>query len=166
MTKETDLPVQESDDTLFNSQFQRIFLFFAIAFIGFGYILSTLAEIASPLDGRTCITGPWKLALILTHVLAFVLIPLAMKVFYQALTALQKPKSAIFASQLGLSFIMVSIASEIGWHVTQCWYYPPGSPFGFARCSTWGDPKTALDSPVAQLGETPRPHWLTIPFLF
>ncbi|GAB1545200.1 hypothetical protein NUACC21_78760 [Scytonema sp. NUACC21] len=30
---------------------------------------------------------------------------------------------AIFASQLGLSFIMVSIASEIGWHVTQCWYY-------------------------------------------
>ncbi|MBP0027988.1 MAG: hypothetical protein J7529_06345 [Roseofilum sp. Guam] len=117
------MPVQESDDKLLNSQFQRIAVFFAISFIGFGYILSTLAEIASPLDDRTCITGPWKLALILTHVLAFVLIPLAMKIFYQALTALQQSKSAIFASQLGLSFIMVSIASEIGWHVTQCWYY-------------------------------------------
>ena len=54
------------------------------------------------------------------------------------------------------------------------------TPSGFASCSTWGDPKTALDSPlallgetprplrvrpsgspVALLGETPRPHWLT-----
>ena len=34
------------------------------------------------------------------------------------------------------------------------------TPFGFASCSTWGDPKTALDSPLALLGETPRPQWL------
>ena len=54
--------------------------------------------------------------------------------------------------------------------------HPPGSPFGFATCSTWGDPKTAVVSPVDAtcstwgdpktavaplLGETPRPHWLT-----
>lgn len=112
-----------SDNKVLDFQFQHIAVFLAIAFIGLGYILSTLSEIASPLAGRTCITGSWKLALILTHIVAFVLIPLAMKIFYQALTALQLPKSTIFASQLGLSFIMVAIASEIGWHITQCWYY-------------------------------------------
>ncbi len=113
-----------SEEKSFFAQFQRIAIFLGIAFLGLGYILSVLPEVAQPLDAeRTCITGGWKLALILTHILTFVLIPLAMRVFYQALTILQAPKSAIFASQLGLSFIMVSIASEIGWHVTQCWYY-------------------------------------------
>ena len=29
----------------------------------------------------------------------------------------------MIASQLGLSCIMIGIAAEIGWHVTQCWYY-------------------------------------------
>lgn len=31
--------------------------------------------------------------------------------------------AGVFASQLGFAFIMVSIASEIGWHVTQSWFY-------------------------------------------
>jgi len=123
MTKQINLSAKLSDEKVLDPPFQRIAVLFAISFTGLGYILSTLPEIASPLSGRTCITGPWKLALILTHIVAFVLIPLAMKIFYQALTALKLPQSAIFASQLGLSFIMVSIASEIGWHVTQCWYY-------------------------------------------
>jgi hypothetical protein len=46
-----------------------------------------------------------------------------MRIFYQGLQNLGLPSRAIFASQLGLAFIMVAIASEIGWHVTQCWYY-------------------------------------------
>lgn len=98
---------------------------FLIALAGFGYILAILPGVAeSPLDpSRTCITGGWKWALIITHVLTFALIPLAMRVFYQSLTNLGVPFKTVFASQLGLAFIMVAIASEIGWHVTQCWYY-------------------------------------------
>ena len=46
-----------------------------------------------------------------------------MRIFYQALNNLKFSLKTIFASQLGLALIMVSIASEIGWHVTQCWYY-------------------------------------------
>jgi len=34
--------------------------------------------------------------------------------------------------------------------------YPSGSPYGFVSCSTWGD------TPLALLGETPRPQWLTV----
>lgn len=115
---------EELDDRMFGSQFQRIAIFFALSFIGLGYILTTLPGVTiKDLEGRACIEGSWKLALVLTHILSFVLIPVAMKVFYHTLTVLKRPKSEIFASQLGLSFIMVSIASEIGWHVTQCWYY-------------------------------------------
>ncbi|NCJ06756.1 hypothetical protein GS597_09595 [Synechococcales cyanobacterium C] len=114
---------QLSNERIIDSTFQRIFVFFLISFIGLGYILSTLPETSGSLSGRTCITGSWKLALILTHIVAFVLIPVSMKIFYHSLTVLKLPQSTIFASQLGLSFIMVSIASEIGWHVTQCWYY-------------------------------------------
>lgn len=98
---------------------------FLIALSGLGYILTSLPGAAPP--SPVCIVGGWKLALILTHVLTFALIPLAMRVFYQSLDILleESPSKAkaIFASQLGLSFIMVAIASEIGWHVTQCWYY-------------------------------------------
>ncbi|MBE9101764.1 hypothetical protein [Vacuolonema iberomarrocanum] len=113
----------QSDQKLLSGRFQRIGVFLAIALLGLGHILSTLPEIASPLSDRTCITGSWKLALILTHILIFVLIPIAMNVFYRTLTVLQASNSAIFASQLGLSLIMVSVASEMGAHVTQCWYY-------------------------------------------
>ncbi len=124
MTQQTKPLTNSSEEKIFDSQFYRIAVFFGIAFIGFGYILSTLPEIAKvSCENPISITGFWKLALILTHVLAFVLIPLAMRIFYQALTALKQKPSAIFASQLGLAFIMVSIASEIGWHVTQGWYY-------------------------------------------
>ena len=49
-----------------------------------------------------------------------------MRVFYKSLIILEWSSKAIFASQLGLSFIMVAIAAEIGWHVTQCWYYENG----------------------------------------
>lgn len=123
MAKLVNTSEQSSSAKILDSKFQRILIFFAISFIGLGYILSTLPGISAPLSGRTCITGTWKIALILTHIMAFVLIPVSMKIFYHTLTALKLPQSSIFASQIGLSFIMVSIASEIGWHVTQCWYY-------------------------------------------
>lgn len=110
---------------IFTPNLGFIALCFLIPLAGFGYILATLPGIAeSPTDAsRACITGGWKWALIITHVLNFALIPLAMRVFYQGLTNLGLPFRTVFASQLGLAFIMVSIASEIGWHVTQCWYY-------------------------------------------
>jgi hypothetical protein len=118
--------LQESTNgKISNAKLAFIALCFLIGLTGFGYVLTALPGIIdSPTDpSRTCITGGWKLTLIITHVLTFALIPLAMRVFYESLKILELPSRAIFASQLGLAFIMVAIASEIGWHVTQCWYY-------------------------------------------
>lgn len=118
--------IQEKETgKIFTPNLGFIALCFLIALAGFAYILATLPGVAeSPTDpSRTCITGGWKWALIITHVLNFALIPLAMRVFYKGLTNLEVPFKTVFASQLGLAFIMVAIASEIGWHVTQCWYY-------------------------------------------
>ncbi|CAN8066861.1 unnamed protein product [Agarophyton chilense] len=98
------------------------------AFLALCSILYTLPEHGEPPPGhmlhdRTCITGGWKFALIFTHALNFVLIPVAMYVFHHLLCALHFPPSSVFSSQLGLAFVMVAVAAEIGWHVTQCWYY-------------------------------------------
>ncbi|NEP78932.1 MAG: hypothetical protein F6K17_30700 [Okeania sp. SIO3C4] len=117
-----------NDEKIFSSSLIVIAICFAIAFFGFGYVLVKLPEITPEQieiyqKGTACIKKHWRYALILTHILTFVLIPLAMRIFYQALNNLKLPLKTIFASQLGLAFIMVSIASEIGWHVTQCWYY-------------------------------------------
>ncbi len=120
-----------NDEKIFSSSLIVIAICFAIAFFGFGYVLVKLPEITPEqiklYQEGVCIKGGWRYALILTHILTFVLIPLAMRIFYQALNnIILDPKfrtKAVFASQLGLAFIMVSIASEIGWHVTQCWYY-------------------------------------------
>lgn len=106
----------------------RFLWFLGIAFVCLVYILTYLPETTPPPDGktlddRTCVEGGWKFALVFTHCLTFILIPIAMKVFYDALPKLCLPPSSVFAAQLGLAFVMVSIASEIGWHVTQCWYY-------------------------------------------
>jgi len=116
---------KSANSKVFSANLAFIALCFLISLAGFGYILATLPGIteASPDLSRTCITGGWKLALIITHVLTFALIPLAMKIFSESLKKLGLPSRSIFASQLGLAFIMVAIASEIGWHVTQCWYY-------------------------------------------
>ncbi len=96
---------------------------FAIALSGLGYLLTTLPGVPTFPVQPQCITGGWKWGLIVTHILAFVLIPLAMRTFDYSLRLLDFPNSAIFSSQLGLAFIMVAIALEIGSHVTQCWYY-------------------------------------------
>lgn len=159
MTQQHNVVERLSDEEILDPKFKRMVTFFAIAFIGLGYILYQLPEISGSLEGRICITGFWKLALILTHCLAFVLIPVAMKIFYHALTVLKLPKSTIFASQLGLSFIMVSIASEIGWHVTQCWYYQDQFTmlnfmfyfFLLSAFALWGDGLTENNTWVTQL---------------
>ena len=66
----------------------------------------------------------WKLALIITHLLPFGFIPIAMKIFAQRSEYLvEKGLHSLFAIQLGLAFIMVAIASEIGWHVQQNWFH-------------------------------------------
>jgi hypothetical protein len=125
ITQPMSNPQETTNGKIFNANLVFIGLCFLIGLAGFGYVLAILPGIADPGTDlpRTCITGGWKLGLIITHVLTFVLIPLAMRIFYQGLQNLGLPFRAIFASQLGLAFIMVAIASEIGWHVTQCWYY-------------------------------------------
>lgn len=112
-----------SEERIFNQNLIVVAFCFAIALGGFGYILAKLPGIPEVLAGATCITGMWKYALILTHVLTFALIPLSMYVFARSLMTLGYRPKYIIASQVGLAFIMVAIAAEIGWHVTQCWYY-------------------------------------------
>jgi len=112
---------ENDSNAIFKPSLGFIALCFLIGFAGFGYVLVTLPGLPDK-PNPAAIEGGWKFALVATHVLTFVLIPLAMKVFYESLKRLNL-QSGIFASQLGLSFIMVAIASEIGWHVTQDWFY-------------------------------------------
>lgn len=117
---------EDTTGKIFNADLAFVALCFVIVLFGFGYTLTILPEIAESQlinQTRTCITGGWKFGLIVTHVLTFALIPLAMRIFYAGLKNLGLGFRVIFASQLGLAFIMVAIAAEIGWHVTQCWYY-------------------------------------------
>ena len=117
------------DKQIFTPDFGFIALCFVLGLAGFGYILTSLPGIADPCAGLeppvtpAQITGAWKYALIATHSVTFALIPVAMRIFYEGLKNLQVPSKSIFASQLGLAFVMVAIAGEIGWHVTQGWYY-------------------------------------------
>ncbi|AOW99824.1 hypothetical protein BJP34_10505 [Moorena producens PAL-8-15-08-1] len=124
-TKSQEALEENNDGKIFTTNLGFTALCFLIGLAGFGYILATLPGIAESPTGtsRTCIVDGWKLGLIITHVLVFALIPLAMRIFYNSLKNLGLPSRSIFASQLGLAFVMVAIASEIGWHVTQCWYY-------------------------------------------
>ena len=120
-------------DRIFTPNLIVVAVCFIIALSGFAYIMAKLPGLVniSSTSSQTCISGGWKFGLIATHILTFALIPLAMRVFYKSLIILEwsskeSLSKAIFASQLGLSFIMVAIAAEIGWHVTQCWYYENG----------------------------------------
>ena len=124
-TQQQNIVQQDAEDQIFTPNLVVFAFCFLIALAGFGYILTKLPGAAElpPGESPICIVGGWKITLIITHVLVFALIPLAMRVFYESLRRLGVKRKAIFASQLGLSFIMVAIAAEIGWHVTQCWYY-------------------------------------------
>lgn len=132
LLEERNIEPKESETSLKNRIFTPNLVVVAVCFIialsGFAYILAKLPGLVdiSSTSSQTCISGGWKFGLIATHILTFALIPLAMRVFYKSLIILKWSSKAIFASQLGLSFIMVAIAAEIGWHVTQCWYYENG----------------------------------------
>lgn len=98
-------------------------LILLIGLTALSYILTSLPSGVTPDPNRTCITGGWKFLLVMTHLLPFVIIPITMQVFYKTLNLLSHSLQRIFKCQLGLALIMVAIASEIGSHVTQCWYY-------------------------------------------
>lgn len=152
---------EDHPSKFFTSNLAFIAICFFIGLAGFGYILAILPGLdASSSDpSRTCITGAWKFGLITTHVLTFGLIPLAMRVFYQSLKYLGLPSKAIFGSQLGLAFIMVAIASEIGWHVTQCWYYQNDFTilnfmfyfFLISAFALWSDSFSRVDTVVTKM---------------
>ncbi len=112
---------ESQNEKIFGIDFVFAAICVALAFFGLAYVLSVLPGIQKP--SSICITGGLKYGLIATHILTFVLIPLAMRIFYQGLKNLGLSLKTIFSSQLGLALVMVAIASEIGWHVTQCWYY-------------------------------------------
>lgn len=103
----------------YDSYFINLGTFGIIAFAGFSYILYQLPGMVPP-EGS--VDGWWKFCLILSHSFPFVLAPVGMRVFSQALPALKVRPRSVFASQLGLAFLMVATASEIGWHVTQDWF--------------------------------------------
>lgn len=81
---------ETKDVTIFDFDLIIIALCFLLGLAGFGYILATLPGAAEILQGAegVCITGGWKYALILTHVLAFALIPLTMQIFAASLRIL------------------------------------------------------------------------------
>jgi len=75
---------------------------------------------SSPNLSRICMNGKYNLRLIITHFFTFARIPMAMKNFDEILNrlSLSWPSRKIFAYQIVFTFIMVAIASEIGWQVT------------------------------------------------
>eukprot|EP00884_Botryococcus_braunii_P015806 jgi/Botrbrau1/2909/Bobra.0036s0047.3 len=82
----------------------------------------------SLLSGSTkpCTDIPYfmKLPLIATHLLMFGIGPISMYTFYTRAPLLESWKSrSPFYALTGIAFLMTSIASEIGWHVTTQWFY-------------------------------------------
>jgi len=70
------------------------------------------------------ISNTMKALLVGTHLFAFLLIPAAMYVFYSKIDELKEDRArSPFVALLGLSFMMVAIMGEIGWHVQQDWFY-------------------------------------------
>ncbi|TBR61895.1 hypothetical protein B4U84_01420 [Westiellopsis prolifica IICB1] len=103
--------------TIFGSGFIIAALYFLVTSSGFGYTFWQSSEMGG-------ISWGWKIALIITHLLPFVIVPISMKVFYERTDYLvSKGLNSPFALYLGLPFQMVAIAFEIGWHIQQNWFY-------------------------------------------
>ena len=67
---------------------------------------------------------PRAVPLIATHLFAFVVIPATMWVFWTRAKSLKAAGAREpFVALTGLAFLAVAIAGEMGWHVTQEWYY-------------------------------------------
>jgi len=70
------------------------------------------------------ISTTMKALLVGTHLFAFLLIPAAMYVFYSKIDELKDARArSPFVALMGMSFMMVAIMGEIGWHVQQDWFY-------------------------------------------
>ncbi|KAK9808670.1 hypothetical protein WJX72_001717 [[Myrmecia] bisecta] len=98
----------------------------AIVAAAVGIFINQFSDAPCALEPAGCEQIPYvmKVLLIATHLFAFALIPTSMYVFYQRAPVLERwGAKSPFTGILGLSFLMVSIASEIGWHVSQQWYY-------------------------------------------
>ncbi len=103
--------------TIFGAGFIIAALYFLVTLSGFGYTFWQSSEMGG-------ISWGWKIALIITHLLPFAIVPISMKVFYERADYLvSKGLSSPFALYLGLPFQMVAIAFEIGWHIQQNWFY-------------------------------------------
>jgi hypothetical protein len=102
---------------IFGTAFAIAAVYFLVTFSGFGYTLFASSETAG-------ISFGWKLALIITHLLPFAIVPVTMRVFFQrAEYLISQGMHSPFAIQLGLAFLMVSLSSEFGWHIQQEWFY-------------------------------------------
>ncbi|KAK9840925.1 hypothetical protein WJX81_000836 [Elliptochloris bilobata] len=91
-----------------------------------GIVINQFSTAPCALSPQGCTEIPiWmKAPLISTHLLAFGLMPTAMFVFYKrAPRLLAWGADSPITSIIGLSFLMVSIAGEMGWHVSQKWFY-------------------------------------------
>jgi len=70
------------------------------------------------------ISNTMKALLVGTHLFAFLLIPAAMYVFYSKIDGLKDARArSPFVALMGMSFMMVAIMGEIGWHIQQDWFY-------------------------------------------
>jgi len=104
----------------------------ALAGIGVSVLAASggalIADYSTPncLVTHTCESIPlfMKVPLVATHFFTFILIPATMYVFFTRSQALKDVGAQDpFTAMVGLSYIAVAIAGEMGWHVTQQWFY-------------------------------------------
>ncbi|MCX7592232.1 MAG: hypothetical protein N2235_00440 [Fischerella sp.] len=111
------VPDQAITKKIFGATFLIVAIYFLVTLSGFGYTFWQASDMLN-------ISWAWKIALIITHLLPFVIVPISMKVFYERADYLvSKGLHSPFALYLGLPFQMVAIAFEIGWHIQQNWFY-------------------------------------------
>lgn len=95
-------------------------LYFLLIATGFGYAISA-SDITSNMNWML------RLLLIITHLLPFIILAVTIWVVAQRSEHLvQQGIHSLFSIQLGLAFLMVSLAFEFGWHVQQGWTYQNG----------------------------------------
>lgn len=95
-------------------------LYFLLIASGFGYAILA-SEITSDMNWLL------RLLLILTHLLPFIILSVTIwVVVHRAEHLIQRGIHSLFSIQLGLTFLMVSLAFEFGWHIQQGWTYQNG----------------------------------------
>lgn len=127
---------------IFNSNMSNLTKFIMISLCGLGFLLQNMpvenisAVLSKPpsnpseIDAATmehqtaiCVTGGWKAALIVSHLIIFLVVPFSMRVLNISLRQLGQSESSVFCAQLSLSLLMTAIIAQVGTHIMQCWYY-------------------------------------------